>query len=348
MPINIFVSYSHKDSIWINEAENDYNGLHSFSLIPWLAASLHKDNVNVWYDHALKQLPGEEYKKKIKTEIDSAHIAILLISQDFANSDFIYQYELPWIKERVDSKALVVIPILVGPTDFVSENHLKWVSERQMLPGKPTPLIKYINNPADFQEVRLEILLAIRNRIRQIRDKNIPEQDLGKSPGPDPGSPTKGDLAAVEDAAKEYASRIRENPIVAALNKENLEGFAKRLAGINVFENKLPRSVAMVYRLNAAAILLTHSNDLIDQTRQGMPWLQKSIELYNEFKDIKELQSSKNFLVELMTGQIKNIDLEIFIRHTIRVAMIEANEEEVTVKVQQIVNEVKKHIGNKK
>jgi hypothetical protein len=87
-PINIFVSYSHRDTSWVSESD-------PFSLIPWLKSSLRKANVNIWFDHALRQLPGEDYKKKIKSEIDSAHIAILLISQDFANSDFISDYELP-------------------------------------------------------------------------------------------------------------------------------------------------------------------------------------------------------------------------------------------------------------
>jgi hypothetical protein len=343
-PINIFVSYSHKDAIWINEEESGNNTPYSFSLIPWLAACLRKDDVNVWHDHALKQLPGEEYKKKIKTEIDNAHIAILLISQDFANSDFIYQYELPWIRERVESNALIVIPILVGPTDFGSETHLKWVNERQILPGKPTPLIRYINNPADFQEVRLEILLAVRNRIRQLRDK---ESGFDIIDEPKPGYPTKGDLIAVQDSAEQYASLIRKNPMLAAFQKEALKGFAQRLQENNIFENKLPRAVSIVYRLYSAAIFLTQSNDLIDQTQQGMPWLKKSLELNAGFKDIKELQNVNNFFVELLTGQIKNIDLEIFVRHNIRVAMIEATEEEVTTAAQQIVKEVIKIKGKK-
>jgi hypothetical protein len=117
----------------------------------------------------LKKLPGEEYKTRIKSEIDSAHIAILLLSQDFANSDFISEYELPWIKERVDARELIVVPILVAPTLFSSEPHLKWVCERQMLPGKPTPLIDYTSNKAAFLKVRVEILDAIRNRIDQLR-----------------------------------------------------------------------------------------------------------------------------------------------------------------------------------
>ena len=164
--INIFVSYSHLDANWTSESD-------SFSLIPWLASSLHRENVNIWFDHALKKLPGEEYKKKIKSEIDAAHIAILLISPNFAHSDFISEYDLPLIKERVDARELIVIPILAEPTDLTSEAHLRWICEYQMLPGEATPLINYLNNTADFLKVRVEILQAIRNQLNQLRDYPI-------------------------------------------------------------------------------------------------------------------------------------------------------------------------------
>jgi WD40 repeat protein len=163
--LNIFVSYSHKDNRWVTEADD-------YTLIPWLATNLRRHNdIDVWCDHALKQMPGEEYKKRIKAEIDAANMVIVLISQDFANSDFIRENELPWIKQRVDSGDLILIPILVGRTDFDAEEHLKWIDDRQMLPGRVTPLIKYIGNMADFQDVRLEILQAIRNRVKTLREK---------------------------------------------------------------------------------------------------------------------------------------------------------------------------------
>ena len=109
--IHIFVSYSHRDSRWVKAASEGpspgsrgvghdtwvQEGTHA--LIPWLAQQLKKNGVEIWYDHALKQIPGAEYKKLIKSEIDQADIAILLISQDFLTSDFIKEHELPRIRE---------------------------------------------------------------------------------------------------------------------------------------------------------------------------------------------------------------------------------------------------------
>ena len=104
--IHEFVSYSRRDDIWVKEGD--------YALIPWLAQQLKSNGVTIWYDHALKQLPGAEYKKLIKSEVDRAHMAILLISQDFVSSDFIKEFELPWIRERVDRGELSIVPILVG------------------------------------------------------------------------------------------------------------------------------------------------------------------------------------------------------------------------------------------
>ena len=151
--IHVFVSYSHRDDTWVKE------GTHG--LIPWLAQQLKRNNVEIWYDHALKHLPGAEYRKLIQSEIDRAHIAILLISQDFVSSDFIQEFELPWIRERVDRGDLSLIPILVGST---LDEDLGWLADRQMIPGKPAPLIEYTESTAKWQAVRLEILGAIRDR----------------------------------------------------------------------------------------------------------------------------------------------------------------------------------------
>ena len=120
--IHVFVSYSHRDDTWVKE------GPHG--LIPWLAQQLKRNEVEIWYDHALKQLPGAEYRKLIKSEIDRAHLAILLISQDFVSSDFIQEFELPWIRQRVERGELSLIPILVGST---LDEDLGWLADRQMI-----------------------------------------------------------------------------------------------------------------------------------------------------------------------------------------------------------------------
>jgi hypothetical protein len=162
--ISIFVSYSHKDEMWVKDKIH-IAGVPQTTLIPYLSESLRKSNVGIWYDHALKQMPGEEYKERIKSEIDRAQFVILLISQNFLNSDFIREFELPLIKERMELGKLSIIPIMVGPADLDTEGELNWLNERQMLPSKPDTLINYIADIASWQTVIAQILRAIRGRI---------------------------------------------------------------------------------------------------------------------------------------------------------------------------------------
>jgi formylglycine-generating enzyme required for sulfatase activity len=68
---------------------------------------------------------------RLKSRICEKHaFAVLLISQDFVNSNFIRQYELPWIRQGLDRNELGLIRILVGP---VLEDELDWLADRQII-----------------------------------------------------------------------------------------------------------------------------------------------------------------------------------------------------------------------
>ncbi len=164
--INIFVSYSHKNLTWIDKKD-------SSSLVPFLEESLKEEPVSFWYDHDLKTLPGIEYEKKIYEEIDKADIAILLLSQDFVNSDFIRKKELPRIKERWLQGKLEIIPILVEPWTVPDKHPASWLIKTQIIPGEATPLIDFTESKSRFKKERIEILEAIIRTIGRVK--------LGKS-----------------------------------------------------------------------------------------------------------------------------------------------------------------------
>jgi hypothetical protein len=166
--LNIFVSYSHENDVWVRE---DYD----HSLIPFLARQLQVDGVQFQFDPELKNLPGVKYLERIREWIDQAHCVILLISQEFLHSEFILKHELPRIRERHNNKEISIIPILVGNVDW-EEKGLQWISDLQMLPGKPDPLINYIQDAAKWDRVKVEILIAIRNRIRDLQKDRQPIQ----------------------------------------------------------------------------------------------------------------------------------------------------------------------------
>ncbi|GEM_PF-4381751 len=159
--ISIFISYSHLDSKWF-ESDKEL-----FDLIPFLERSLSMKNVKFWYDrHPGKGIEaGEKFKTKIETQIDMSDIAILLISQEFLNSTFIAEVELPRIQENYEKGNLHVFPILLEPTDW---EEIEFISTLQLVPGKPTPLIEFTDNERNWIRVKSDLLKALKKKIDKI------------------------------------------------------------------------------------------------------------------------------------------------------------------------------------
>jgi hypothetical protein len=196
-PIQIFVSYAHQDSRWLGDD----------SLIPWLARSLRRDQVVFWWDRE-GILPGDEYRKLIEKEIGRSAIAVLLVSQEFLNSEFIEEVELPLIRARSDAGQMLAIPILLEPCGW---EELGFLSDRQMVPGKPTPLIEFAANERDWVNARAEILSGIRRLIGRLRSK-----PASKTPEVD-GSPDDEDANSLFQRAEKYWSNTNDRDIAARL-----------------------------------------------------------------------------------------------------------------------------------
>jgi len=199
--IRIFISYSHDDDRWF-DARSRYN------FIPWLQESLRRDQVELWYDRGLEA--GEEFQRRIEEEIDRADVAILLVSQAFVNSPFIETVELPRIEAWAARGELIVIPILVGPCDW---DEVTFVSARQKLPGEPTPLLDYTESDRTFEQVRVDILRAIRSRLRSLRGgEAAPARASAEAPAPVPTpSPPAPTLLAEPDRAEPAAAAAPGN-----------------------------------------------------------------------------------------------------------------------------------------
>src|SRR4051812_39514917 len=86
MPHNrVFISYSHY--------AEDQKLLEEFRvhLKPWEKTTL----LDIWSDHEIK--PGEDWHRKIQDALESIAVAILLVSPEFLASEYISQYELPYL-----------------------------------------------------------------------------------------------------------------------------------------------------------------------------------------------------------------------------------------------------------
>jgi len=161
--IKIFVSYSHQNEDWVSK-EGKYK------LIPWLERQL-EGQAEIWTDHALKKLIGEEYTKLITEKILEVDIVLLLISQDFVSSQYIMDVELPLIREQYKKGEIIILPLLLTDLTKKGKEKISWIFELQIYPNDTKPLIEYSSNDAEWAKTKVEVLDGIENKIVIIQNQ---------------------------------------------------------------------------------------------------------------------------------------------------------------------------------
>ncbi|MBN1363296.1 MAG: TIR domain-containing protein [Syntrophaceae bacterium] len=121
---SVFISYSHADQFWLDRLK-----VH---LKP-----LERDlQIDIWQDTRIK--PGSKWREEIQKAIDSAKIAVLLVSADFLASDFIANDELPPLLKAAEDEGAVILPVIVSPSLFAYNNDL---SQFQAVNSLGNPLV---------------------------------------------------------------------------------------------------------------------------------------------------------------------------------------------------------------
>ena len=90
----------------------------------------------MWDDRQITA--GEEWKTEILRAIDTA-AAILIVSVDFLNSEFIKNEEIPRLLKRKNDKGMPVFPLIIRPCSWTK---VKWLSSIQARPKDGRPLSK--------------------------------------------------------------------------------------------------------------------------------------------------------------------------------------------------------------
>jgi hemoglobin-like flavoprotein len=91
----VFVSYSHHDAQWLERFERK------------LKPAIKEEAFSIWSDQAIQA--GENWKPVIEDKLESATVALLLVSDEFLASEFIQDVELPAILDAAKSRGLRIL-----------------------------------------------------------------------------------------------------------------------------------------------------------------------------------------------------------------------------------------------
>jgi len=114
----VFISYSHHDEAWKDR------------LVRHLRVLKLEGNLEVWDDRRISA--GDEWRGEIQNAMEHARVAVLLISADFLNSEFIRGTEVPRLLERHAKEGLRIIPLIVHPCPWQQVDWLPAIECRPM------------------------------------------------------------------------------------------------------------------------------------------------------------------------------------------------------------------------
>ena len=122
--LHVFISYSHADKRWL-----DRLNVH-------LTPLGHEYEVDAWSDSRIR--PGSKWREEIRTAVEQANVAVLLISADFLASDFVRTNELPPLLRAAEEEGALVLPVIVSPSLFMRNQDL---AQFQAVNNPARPLI---------------------------------------------------------------------------------------------------------------------------------------------------------------------------------------------------------------
>ena len=97
----LFISYSHHDLEWLEQLKKFLKGLED-------------QDVALWDDRQIKA--SVRWREEIERALTAAKAALLLVSQDFLDSDFITQQELPSLLKKAEKEGLKIFWVPVRPS----------------------------------------------------------------------------------------------------------------------------------------------------------------------------------------------------------------------------------------
>jgi hypothetical protein len=141
----VFISYSHKDAKWLEKLRQFLRPLEEQELI------------RVWDDNEIR--PGSDWLGEIRQALELARVAVFLVTQEFLNSPFIRNEELPTLLEAAKNKGCLIFWIAVSSTTFEDSPLAKF--QGAIPPSKPLDLMSEPEQNQVFVEIFRKMKAAV-------------------------------------------------------------------------------------------------------------------------------------------------------------------------------------------
>ncbi|MEK7830906.1 MAG: TIR domain-containing protein, partial [Acidobacteriota bacterium] len=219
-PIEVFISYSQKDSVLLEQLKSQLSNLER------------EQQIKVWYDREM--VAGDEWNDEINRRLNSAGIIFLLVSLNFLASKFCFDIELPRIISREDAGETIVIPILLTACEWETTPFSRF----QLLPGNRVPVTSWPNTDEAFRDV----VKGIRKAVEKLRAKSetISDQPAAKTISRSKLRPLLPYLCDRSDQETELGIGLRQHqlakntrPIVCLVHGDEREAHDEFLKRIN-------------------------------------------------------------------------------------------------------------------
>jgi hypothetical protein len=142
----VFISYSHKDKKWLERLQQHLKPLERDGLL------------DRWDDTHIK--PGQIWHDEIQRALETARVAVLLVSADFLASDFIAKDELPPLLAAAKDQGTFILPVIVSASLFGDTPSL---SQFQAVNTPDRPLNGM--SRADQEKILVQVAKTIRDTI---------------------------------------------------------------------------------------------------------------------------------------------------------------------------------------
>ncbi|HZO30034.1 MAG TPA: toll/interleukin-1 receptor domain-containing protein [Chloroflexota bacterium] len=215
---DVFISYSHADRRWLKR----------FQVM--LKPLVRRGDIVLWDDTKIR--PGDQWRDEIRKALESASVALLLVTPDFLASDFIFEHELPPLLAAARRGGLRVLWAAVSASMYsVTE-----IAEYQAVNDPARPLDSL--NGAARNRTLVEIAQEVQKAMEDPKfDTHIQDSPRFQVPGKtvEVVSELYRRMVAAERAFATAMMPLRSGPSIEAIDRQKDEDMKAAVLAGNAF-----------------------------------------------------------------------------------------------------------------